>query len=217
LELHLTKPEQTLNDEIFNKIYPNTIYKLPDLLSNMLSIEKIKKIINKGIASKTMKNISLKNEYFQRKQMHKTYTLPSLKSNQKNIGYEPTIFQTPLKPTTALCKSEENKSLDSTCKRMTKKYRFIKSPTVKLTYQLGPSLTDTHSIRIKGKLLERIKIKNDMWKKKTGGGVLSVMGMNNSNTKNNTPKNEFTRDKTKVNMPPKICVHEVEFVNIFKD
>ena len=157
MELHITKPEQTLNEDIFNKIYPNTIYKLSDLLSNKLQIEEIKKILNNGIASKTTKKSQ--NDLFPRKKMFKNFTLPSLKLNQKPSGQEPSIFQTPQRPSmTASSRSGQSPIIDSSGQKVKKKFRFIKSPTVKITYQLGPSLTDTHSIRIQGKLLERINI-----------------------------------------------------------
>ena len=214
MELHITKPEQTLNEDIFNKIYPNTIYKLSDLLSNKLQIEEIKKILNNGIASKEKKKSQ--SDLFPRKKMFKNYTLPSLKQNQKPSGQEPTIFQTPQRPSmTASSRSGQSPIIDSSGQKAKRKFRFIKSPTVKITYQLGPSLTDTHSIRIQGKLLERINIRNSMWKTKSGG-VLGVMGVNDSLSKaNSTPKHDLVEEKAKPFVVPSICVHEVEFKSIF--
>lgn len=208
LELHISKPEQTLNEEIFNKIYPNTVYKLSELLSNSLSIEEIKKILNTGISSKQAKKPPFQNELFPRRKMHKTYTLPSLKSASKSSkSYEPSIFQTPQKPGNSVF-GKTDEILDKSLK---KKYHFVKSPTVKMTYQVGPALTDTHSIRIEGKLLERINAKNNLWRLKKKG-VLGTLGMGSeSNSAHKSEKSPKEAEKKPKIAAPMICVHEVDF------
>jgi len=76
------------------------------------------------------------------------------------------FFKTPEKAKLSLdvVNTEGNHVFKQTATKTGKNYSYINSPTFKITYQIGPSLTDTHSIRIQGKLLERIREKNSVLK-----------------------------------------------------
>lgn len=165
LNLKISKPEETLNEEFFNKIYPNSLYKLSDLLSNTLKIDEIKKILNQGLVTKPKKVNNLET----RKHLFNTYKLPSMKPKTKNQEIETKSATFPATPqiktsnialTSAASRSQDENFFEINYQTRKKKMFFVKSPTVKITYQVGPSLTDTHSIRIQGKLLERIKMKS---------------------------------------------------------
>lgn len=215
LNLKIFKPEETLNEEIFNKIYPNSAYKLSDLLSNSLSIEEIKKILSHGLISKQSKTNSFQNFLSSRKKLFNTYTLPNLKQKQKKVFSETksaTFAQTPQKKTTDFeffSNTRQSEEKSANFRNFNNKFHFVKSPTIKLTYQLGPALTDTHSIHIQGKLLERIMMKN---KKQNKNHPFLSLGLKTENSQE-MKKNESTIKK-KEEMP-KICVHEVEFAKIY--
>lgn len=201
MDLHITKPEQTLSEEIFNKIYPNSVYKLSDLLSNTLSIEEIKKIVTDGVASKSIKKEGFQNILSSRKKLFNTYTLPVLKPSSR--------VHTEIKSASNYATPKKTKfsSPEQLCGYSSvRKLNFVKSPTVKITYQVGPSITDTHSIRIEGKLLERINFKNNAQMKKNRNGIIQTECRNG----------DIEKEKKKiVSSMPKINIHEVDFVSIF--
>ena len=211
LDLHISKPEQTLTEEIFNKIYPNSVYKLSDLLSNNLPIDEIKKIFTNGVASKQTKKEELQRAFSSRKKLFNTYKLPVLKKSTKNTMTESSIFfKTPEKAKLSLhATTEGNNAFESTKTKTRNKYCYVKSPTFKITYQIGPSLTDTNSIRIQGKLLERIREKNYGMKKNWGSR--SVIGDNVKVSERKEEKMGVGKGKGGA---PMICVHEVDFMNV---
>lgn len=219
MNLKISKPEETLNEEIFNKLYPNSSYKLNDLLSNSLSIEEIKKILSHGLISKQSKTNSFQNFLSSRKKLFNTYTLPSLKQKQTkpfNETKSATFSQTPQRKASNFeffSHSKQSEEKSTNFRNFNNKFHFVKSPTIKLTYQLGPALTDTHSIHIQGKLLERIMLKNKK-QSKTHPFLSFGMQTNLSQEKKKNDRFPESTAKKKLEMP-QICIHEVEFAKIY--
>ena len=135
--------------------------------------------------------------------------MPVLKKKPKNMMTESSIFfKTPEKAKLSLdvVNTEGNHVFKQTATKTGKNYSYINSPTFKITYQIGPSLTDTHSIRIQGKLLERIREKNSVLK-----GFRSVFS---ENIKVSERKKENAQAGKSKEGAPMICVHKVDFMNI---
>ena len=179
-----------------------------------MSIEEIKKIMITGVSSKPVKKDGFQMVLNNRKKLFNTYTLPILRNNKKTKEFpkntKNSIFQTPKQKSTT--SSFDRKDLNDRRLMMKsssnyKNQHYVKSPTVKITYQLGPALTDTHSIRIQGKLLENIRKRNNLTiKSNNNNGILMKTEQ--------SVENESALKRYEMKMPT-ICVHEVEFVNVF--
>lgn len=161
LELHISKPEDTLNEDIFNKLYTNSCIKYSDLLSNKMNVEDIKRVIISGIEVQDSDNkLKKKDNTKSRKKLFSKYTLPYLKNK-----YEKTIKTSTSTGFGKNCSITDRNIEDlkvshlikSKTKGQIKSGDFLKYPRIKLTYQLGPCITNIHSIRMDGKVYNGIE------------------------------------------------------------
>lgn len=161
LELHISKPEDTLNENIFNRLYPNSFLKYNELLSNKMNIEDIKRVIISGIEVKESENKLKKfGNTTIRKKLFSNYTLPYLKKKyEKNIKTSTStgFYKRDLPNDKNMEYLKTSPLIKSTTKGQIKSVDFFKNSRIKLTYQLGSSITNIHSIRMDGKVYDEIE------------------------------------------------------------
>lgn len=202
LDLRISLPEQTLNEEIFDKIYPNSYYKYKELMSNKLSMDEIKKIVMNGLEQKIEENKMLTKLDF-RKKLFTKYSLPCLKNK-----YEPDLLKQKNEKKSVLTPFNTETKTRCTANTSIRSKANIKQNnsynnfnTFKITYQLGNALTDTHSIRIKA----------DLWQKMQNN-------MNRNNRKGSKPNLKLEdehKNEVKSYKMPDIVINTVDFNNNF--